>query len=71
MPYHLPDEQIIGSCVIKFDMPTDQKWTSLIIGAISELAIAENWEAGTGTLTVAEAVETALEILDSVEFQAC
>jgi len=71
MPYHLPDESEIGSCVISFDIPTDEKWVSVLIGAISELALAENWEAGTGDLTVDEATQVAIEILDSVGFQAC
>lgn len=71
MPYHLPDDGSIGNCKIEFSIPTDQLWVAVIIGAISELAIAENWEAGTGTLTVDEAVTTALEILDSVSFRAC
>ncbi len=71
MPYHLPDESVVGSCVIKFDMPTDALWAAVIIGAISELAYPHNWEAGTGGITVDEAVATALEILESVSFQAC
>lgn len=71
MPYRLPDETEIGNCTIKFDLPTDAKWASVIIGAISELARAEIWEAGTGGITVAQAIETALEIRDSVEFTGC
>lgn len=71
MPYHLPSDDIIGSCKIEFSIPSDQLWVAVIIGAISELAYAENWEVGSGDLTVAEAVTTALEILDSVSFTAC
>jgi len=71
MPYHLPDDDVIGNCIIKFSIPTDPKWATVIIGAISELAIAENWEAGTGTITIDEAILVAIEIVDSVGFQAC
>ena len=71
MPYHLPDVDTFGSCTITFDIPTDEKWVSVIMGAISELAMAENWEEGTGDLSVDEATQAAIEILDSVEFQAC
>jgi len=53
------------------DIPTDDKWATIICGAISELAYAHTWEDGTGGLTVDEAIETALAILDTVRFQAC
>jgi len=71
MPYLLPDESIIGNCKIKFEIPTDEKWVSIMVGAISQLAKAENWEEGTGLITVEEATETALAIVESVSFQAC
>jgi len=71
VPYHLPDDDVIGSCVIKFNIPSDERWATVIIGAISELALPENWEEGTGTLTIDEAIATAIEIIESVTFQAC
>ncbi len=71
MPYHLPDDDVIGNCVIKFSIPSDEKWATVIIGAISELGRAENWEEGTGTISIDEAIETATLIVESVGFQAC
>ena len=53
------------------DIPTDPKWTAVIVGAISELAYAYIWEEGTGDLTVDEARDVVLEILETVRFQAC
>jgi len=71
MPYHLPDESSIGSCTMLIDIPTDPKWATIITGAISELGYAYIWEEGTGTLTVDEARDVVLAILDTVRFQAC
>jgi len=41
------------------------------MGAIAQLSVAENWEEGTGTLTVDEAVQAAIAIQESVFFQGC
>lgn len=71
LPYHLPDESEIGNCAITFGLPLDEKWATIIIGAISELARPEMWEAGTGVLTVEEAMDTAIAIRRSVELQGC
>lgn len=71
MPYHLPDEKDLGSCVIKFSLPTDDKWATILIGAVAQLAREENWEPDTGGLTVAEALATAILIRQSVEFTGC
>lgn len=71
MPYHLPDESTIGTCTMLLDIPTDDKWATIITGAISELAYAYIWEEGTGGLTVDEAREVVLEILETVRYQAC
>jgi len=71
MPYHLPDDDVIGNCIIKFSIPSDEKWATIIIGAISELGRAENWEEGTGTISIDEAIATATAIVESVGFQAC
>ena len=71
MAYHLPDETEIGNCAITFDLPVDEKWATIVIGAISELAREEMWEADTGGITVAQAIETALAIRESVEFTGC
>ncbi len=71
MPYHLPDKTIIGSCTIKFAIPNDPKWATVLMGAISELARLELWEAGTGGITAQQAIVTALEIRESVEFLGC
>ncbi len=71
MPYHLPDDDEIGTCTITFDLPSDEKWATVIIGAISELAIEANWEPDTGDLTPAQAAQVAIDIIASVEFQAC
>ena len=71
VPYHLPDEVAIGSCTIRFSIPNDPKWATVLIGAISELARLELWEAGTGGITAQQAIVTALEIRESVEFSGC
>lgn len=71
VPYHLPDETEISNCTITFDLPSDDKWATIIIGAISELAREEIWEAGTGGITVAQAITTALAIRASVDFTGC
>lgn len=71
VPYHLPDEKDIGDCVIKFSLPTDDKWAAILIGAVAQLARKDYWEPDTGGLTVAEAIETALAIRTSVEFVGC
>lgn len=71
VPYHTPDDGTIGNCIIKFDIPTDTKWATVLIGAISELGRPELWEENTGTLTPDEAALVILEIIESVSFQAC
>lgn len=71
VPYHLPDETEVGDCTIEFKIPLDPKWATVILGAISELAREEIWEADTGGITVAQAVVTALAIRESVEFTGC
>lgn len=71
VPYHLPDETEIENCTIEFKIPDDPKWATIILGAISELAREGIWEADTGGITVAQAIVTALEIRESVEFTGC
>ncbi len=71
LPYRLPDQTEITDCTITFDMPTDDKWASVLVGAISELAREEIWEAGTGGISVADAITTAIAIRKSVSFGAC
>ena len=71
MPFHLPDEDSIVNCRMVIKIPNDEKWVSVIIGQLAQLAKPENWEAGTGVLTVDEAVEAAKEIVDLIDFQAC
>lgn len=68
VPYKLPDETAIIDCAITFDLPSDHKWAAVIIGAISELAREEIWEAESGGITVAQAVATAIAIRTSVSF---
>lgn len=71
VPYVLPDETDIQNCSITFDLPDDDKWATVLIGAISELARAEIWEVGSGGISVAEAIETAILIRQSVTFIGC
>lgn len=71
MPYLLPDDNVVGNCRIRFSIPDDPKWTAVIVGAIAQLAVASNWEDGTGILTPEQAAETALEIRESVVFTGC
>ena len=52
-------------------IPDDEVWITVLVGAISELTKVENWEEGTGTISPAQASETAIEILESIAFQAC
>lgn len=71
MPWHLPDSDSVNTCTITFTIPDDPQFSAIIMGAIAQMAVERNWEAGTGDLTPSEAVAASLLIQESADYQGC
>jgi len=69
MPYLLPDKiNRNANCRLRLVIPKDPKWVAVIMGALLTLTRPENWEEGTGDLSVSQAVNVATQIIDEVTF---